>query len=262
MLPASSVDMETKVSAVVIAKNEERTIVSCLAALCAVSDDVLLILDSSSSDKTAELAATLPVRIISYPWQGYSASKNYGASLARHPWILCLDADEVLDTVLQNILGSLKADTGCYYKMNIRTWFGSNPVRYCGWYPDWNIRLYNRQTMHWSSDFVHEKLVTDQKLTAVKLEGTIEHYSFADENHMKQKYVYYARLRAEEWLRSGRPPSLVKRIFGPSFRFFRTFILKLGILDGKTGWTIAKNEYILKRHELLHYKQLVSTRGK
>lgn len=250
--------MQNQLSAVVIAKNEERTILACLTALTKVSDDVILVLDDGSEDQTASIASPLPVRILRYPWRGYSASKNYGASLAKHNWILCLDADEVPDSTLTNTLQSLTPDKDCVYKMNIRTWFGSYPVRYCGWYPDWNIRLYNRETMTWSADFVHEKLVSNRQLREERLDGKIEHYSFADEQHMKTKYLYYARLRAEEWVRAGKSPSIIKIVAGPAFRFFRTFILKLGILDGRTGWIIAKNEYILKKNELRFYRQITA----
>ncbi len=248
--------MHTPLSAVVIAKNEQRTIGQCLDALCRVSDDVILVLDPTSTDQTQDIATQKQVRILPFAWQGYSAGKNFGASHARHDWILCLDADEVLDDTLISQLGSLHADPDKYYLMNIQTWFGRVAVRHSGWFPDWNIRLYNRRKMQWSHDFVHEKLIASQPVRSVKLSGKINHFSFADEQHMKEKYLYYARLRAAEWVRNKTLPPWYKWWAGPAFRFFRTFVLKRGFLDGYTGYLIAKNEYILKKNELRFFRTM------
>ncbi len=251
--------MYTPLSAVVIAKNEERTIGKCLDALRRVSDDIILVLDTLSTDHTQGIASQKQVRIMPFDWQGYSAGKNYGASLARYDWILCLDADEVLDETLISQLTSLQAAQNSYFLMNIQTWFGNVAVRHSGWYPDWNIRLYNRTTMQWSHDFVHEELIANQDLQPVKMRGKINHFSFANEAHMKEKYLYYARLRAAEWVRSQSSPPWYKWFAGPAFRFFRTFILKRGFLDGSTGYLIAKNEYILKKNELRFFRQLLAS---
>lgn len=251
-----------KLSAVIIAKDEERTIGRCLDALLQVTDDIQLVLDTRSCDATAEIAEKKGVRVIPFAWQGYSAGKNAGASYAKNDWILCPDADEVLSDALIQSLRHLSVQDDRIYLMNIQTWFGTHPVQYCGWYPDWNIRLYNRQTTHWSNDLVHEKLVSEKPLIREKIAGDIEHFSFENEGHMIEKYRYYAQLRAEEWVRRDRVPPKIKRWFGPVFRFFRTYFLKLGFLDGKTGWIIAKNEYRLKRNEWVFYDSIKNKHSK
>lgn len=110
--------------------------------------------------------------------------------------------------------------------------------------------------MSWNGNQVHEKLESVHPLKVKRIDGIIEHFSFVDEAHMVKKFDYYAQMRANEWISKNTKPSLIKSFFGPSFRFFRTYIIKLGFLDRKIGFTIAKNEYILKRKELEYFQKL------
>ena len=207
-------------SAVIIARNEARTIQKCIEALKKITDDIIVVLDDRSDDDTYFIAQNLGAIIFRKKWEGFSANKNFGVEKAQNDWILCPDADEILNDVLIHNITSLHPDVSSKYEMNIRTWFGDYPVKHCGWFPDWNIRLYNKKTMSWNGNQVHEKL------------------------------------RANEWISKNTKPSLIKSFFGPSFRFFRTYIFKLGFLDRKIGFTIAKNEYILKRKELEYFQKL------
>ena len=248
--------MNTKYSAVIIAKNEAITIGKTIVALKKVTDDIIVVLDDRSIDDTKQIALELGAKVYAKSWEGYSANKNYGVDKTKNDWLLCLDADEVLDDVLSQTLLDLQPNILDVYEMNIQTYFGEYPVKYCGWFPDWNIRLFNKKVTRWNDSYVHEKLVSSTQLKHVRIPGLIRHYSFNSEAHMIEKFDYYARLRAQEWIKSGKKPPLLKIIFGPYFRFFRTYILKLGILDGKAGFTISKNEFILKAKEIKYYKAL------
>lgn len=250
--------MNTKYSAVIIAKNEAITIRKTIAALQKVTDDIVVVLDDRSIDNTKQIALELGAKVYVKSWEGYSANKNYGVDKTKNDWILCLDADEVLDDVLSQTLLDLQPNILDVYEMNIQTYFGDYPVKYCGWFPDWNIRLFNKTVMRWNDSYVHEKLVSENKLKHIRLSGLIRHYSFNDEAHMISKFDYYAKLRANEWIKSGKSPSKLKQWFGPGFRFFRTYILKLGFLDGKYGYIIAKNEFNLKQKELGYWKEMKS----
>ncbi|MBK8628022.1 MAG: glycosyltransferase family 2 protein [Saprospiraceae bacterium] len=248
--------MDTIFSAVIIAKNEEIIISKTITALLQVTDDVVIVLDDRSMDATNRIALDLGARVYHKSWEGYSANKNFGIDKAKNDWILCLDADEVLDDTLVLQLNQLKPDVSNVYEMNIQTYLGQYPVKYCGWFPDWNIRLFNKTVMRWNDSYVHEKLVSKNKLKHTRISGLIRHYSFNDEAHMISKFDYYAKLRANEWIKSGKKPPIIKQWFGPLFRFVRTYILKLGILDGKYGYIIAKNEYKLKLKELKYWKEM------
>lgn len=246
----------SKYSGVIIAKNNASTISPCIKALLALTDDVIVVLDDASTDDTGIIAADVGAKVYKKKWEGYSVNKNFGVEKAQNDWILCPDADEVFDDVLINNLKKLDLNSDHVYELNILTFFGKIPVKHCGWFPDWNIRLFNKNVMRWNSNFVHEHLVSDKRLKRIRVDGLILHYSFEGEKHMKAKFDEYARLRANEWIRSGKSPSFIKQLLGPSFRFFRTYILKLGILDGNTGWIIAKNEYFLKKNEIKIWKQM------
>jgi glycosyltransferase involved in cell wall biosynthesis len=246
----------TMYSAVIIAKNESRTIASCIHALQHLTNDVVVVLDDRSSDETELIALSLGCKVYKKEWEGYSVNKNYGVDKAQNDWIFCLDADEVMDEKLIESLIGLDPDISKVYEMNIQTYFADYAVKYCGWFPDWNIRLFNKKVMRWNSNFVHEKLESAYELKNERIPGFIKHFSFEDEQHMKKKFRDYARLRAGEWIKSGKKPKLIKRLFGPYFRFFRTYVLKLGVLDGKYGFIIAKNEYLLKKKELQYWREM------
>ena len=243
-------------SAVIIAKNEAITIGKTITALWQVTRDVIVILDDRSDDNTETIALQLGASVYRKSWEGYSANKNYGVDKAKNDWILCLDADEVLDEELIQNLNNLKPNPENIYQMNRLTYFGEYPVRYCGWFPDWNIRLFNKKVSRWNNNYVHEKLVSSTPIKNVRIPGLIRHYSFSSEEQMVAKFDIYARFGAKEWVNSGKEPPLIKKIFGPYFRFIRTYILKLGILDGRVGFTISKNEFILKAKEIKYYKEL------
>lgn len=245
-------------SAVVIARNESRTIRNCILALKKITTDIIIVLDDRSDDDTYAIAIDLGVSIYKKKWEGFSANKNFGVSKAKNDWILCPDADEILNDELIRNIQNLQPDNTSTYLMNIRTWFGNYPVKHCGWFPDWNIRLYNRNIMSWNGKQVHEKLESKVPLSSIKIQGIIEHYSFENEDHMQKKFDHYAQMRADEWINAGKKPSFLKSIFGPAFRFFRTYIIKLGFLDGKYGFIIAKNEFLLKQKELIYYNSLAS----
>jgi len=247
--------IQYKFSVVIIANNEERTIDQCLASMVPLSDDVILVLDHKSSDGTKDIAKKYTVSIYEHEWQGYSETKNYGASKAKYPWVLSIDADEVADENLSSQLMGFSPVDNTVYQCIRRTWISDYPVKYCGWYPDEVIRLYNRNDIKWNKNLVHERLVMSEKTETKTLNGILDHYSFIDEDHMQQKFDRYAYLRAQEWISSGRKPSFLKQTFGPAFRFFKTYIIKLGILDGRYGWIIAKNEYLMKNKELIYWRQ-------
>ncbi len=248
--------MNSKIySAVVLAKNDERTIGKCIQSLQQITNDIVIVLDNRSSDKTKSIALAAGVRIFEKEWEGYSANKNFGIDQTLNNWILCPDSDEIMDDILiQNIL-ALQPETGTAYEMNRLTYFKDYAVQHSGWTPDWTIRLFEKQIMRWDNKGVHETLESTMPVRLKRLNGLIHHYSFVDENQMRLKYDYYARLRAKEWICANKNAPLIKRLLGPEFRFFRTYFLKLGFLDGKYGWLIAKNEYILKKKELTYWKE-------
>lgn len=240
------------ISAVIICRNAARTIGPCIEALAKVAAEVI-VLDSNSDDGTQEICWQHGVRLIEQPFLGYSATKNLGNKMARHDWILSIDADEVLSDELIASLRNWRPEAHAVYALDRLTDFCGQWIYHCGWYPEWKVRLFNRKEVYWKDELVHETLHIPPHCKVVKLQGKLLHYSFADEQDHLQRMEKYARLGAEELFRKGRRPAFWKKYLSAIARFIRTYFVKLGILDGRAGWIISKRNawMVWKRYRLL-----------
>jgi (heptosyl)LPS beta-1,4-glucosyltransferase len=241
-----------KLSVVIITFNEERNIGACLEAVADLSDDIVIV-DSLSTDKTEEICGKYPnVNFVKREWQGYSKTKNYANSLAKHSYILSLDADEVLSPELKKSIRQIN-QFDSVYEFNRLTNYCGSWVHHCGWYPDRKIRIFPKEGSYWEGDFVHETLVVPEGLPVVLLHGDLWHYSYHSlQDHFNQIEKYSA-LHAAKMKHEGKKPSLVKEWISPAFKFFRTYFLELGFLDGKAGFNIAR---ISAKAVRLKYKKL------
>ena len=227
-----------KISAVVITKNEASNIEPCVVALLKVADEVLIV-DSKSEDETVEIAKDLGAKVIEVNWKGYSATKNLGNELAKHDWILSIDADEVLSDELINNINLLKLDHGKIYSLDRLTNFCGQWIKHSGWYPEWKVRLFNKKFTHWEGKFVHEKLTHSKSVQTEKIEGKLFHYSYKTKADHWRRIEKYAKLSAEEMKSKGKQSNFIKLWISPIVRFLKTYFLKLGFLDGRNGWLIS-----------------------
>lgn len=243
---------QTLISAVVISFNEARTIGQCVAALRKVCDEVI-ILDSASTDGTVEICEKLGAKVVQQAWLGYSQTKNLGNKMARHDWILSIDSDEILSEELIETLRKLKTAPGKVYALDRVTEFDGKWVWHSGWYPEWKPRLFDRNHVEWQGDFVHETLRIPIDYQVVRLKGKLFHYSYKDADDHWRRLEKYARLGAEGQFAAGKKVTFVKRYLAPGFRFFKGFILKMGFLDGRTGWKICTREaaMVRRRYQIL-----------
>ena len=242
-------------SAVLITLNEEHNLEACLAALSQVVEDIVII-DGHSTDGTEAIAKKYHANFIPSKWLGYAKTKNLGHAHALHDWILSIDADEVLSPDLIQKLQSLNPQKGNVYALDRMTNFCGQWIKYCGWYPDWKVRLFHKEQAQWEGDYVHETLVYDSSCNKIKLEGILEHYSYKSHQDHLDRNAKYAKLAAQEWIAKGKKVSLMKRWFGPAFRFFKTYILRRGILDGSAGYAISKHDAILARRKVEYFDEL------
>ena len=240
------------ISIVLITLNEEENLQRSLPLLKQISSDIVVV-DAMSTDRTIEVCRSYGIHVTQRAWEGYASTKNFGASLARNNWILSLDADEVLSDRLLSTLKELRPEEGTLYALDRLTNFCGSWIWHSGWYPDWKIRLYNRNKCHWVGDFVHEELSIPPKATIVKLEGKLYHYSYTSHQDHLERTERYAELSAKELVEKGKQPQWFQSLLSLSFRFIRTYILKRGFLDGKEGWTISKRNAHLVR---LRYKKM------
>ncbi len=228
-----------KLSIVIITHNEEKNIRACLDAVQGLSDDIVIV-DSFSTDKTPEICRSYPhVNFVSHNWEGYSAQKNYANSLAKHDYILSLDADEVISDELRKSIEAIEKFEAVYEFSRLTNYCGSW-VHHCGWYPDAKTRIFPREGSFWEGEFVHETLVVPANLPVIRLKGDLLHYSYHTlEDHYRQ-IERYSTLHAEKMKAEGKKASFIKQFISPPFKFFRIYFLELGFLDGKAGFDIAR----------------------
>ncbi len=244
------------ISAVVIAKNEEARIGPCIEALTKVSDDVI-VLDSGSTDATIKIATEKGAIVKNIKWQGYGPTKNLGKKYIKHDWILSIDADEVLSDELIDEINTLGLNPKNVYAINILTNYCGKWIYHSGWYPSYKKRLYHSKFVKWDEREVHENLTwKDGDIEVKNLENKLLHYSYPTaEDHFK-KADNYAKLGAEHLIKSGKKVSLIKKLFGPAYRFFRMYVLKMGMLDGSAGFLLAYREAVMVRKRYKYYKMM------
>lgn len=232
--------MSISISAVIITYNEERNIGRCLDSLKDVVDEIVIV-DSFSQDKTEEICRKHNVRFIQNPFEGHIQQKNYAIDSAKNEWILSLDADEALTDELKNsILEIKKSPKNLAYNFNRLTNYCGHWVKYCGWYPDKKIRLVKKDSARWQGVNPHDRLELLQNGEVGFLKGDLLHYSYyTKEDHLKQ-IEYFGKIAATElYARNGRS-SFFKIGIKVIAQFFKSYFLKLGLLDGKTGFTISR----------------------
>ena len=133
----------TPISAVLISRNEEHRIKQCLKSLEDIADEIIVV-DSFSTDKTPQICEEAGCKVVQRQFPGYGAQRQYATSLAKHRYVLSIDADEVLSPALRTSLINLKNEglTHRVYEFTRMNFYCEEPIRHCGWYPDFQIRLF------------------------------------------------------------------------------------------------------------------------
>lgn len=250
------------ISAVLIVKNEAENLPACFVALQKVVNEIIVV-DHESEDNTKKIALEYGAKVYGRKWEGYAAGKNFGNQQATNDWILSIDADEILTPELINTIQKLKlTNNEEVYAFDRANYFGDTWVKHCGWYPDWKVRLFHKEIACWEGDYVHEQLRFSEKVDRVRLSGKLRHNSYKTDQDHFDRIERYARLGAEQLVNKGKTPSWLKEKLSPGFRFFRTYILKKGFLDGKLGWQISKrNAHMIRRKFELYHQLKKSIQG-
>lgn len=226
-------------SVVIITFNEERNIERCLRSVKMLADEIVVV-DSGSTDKTADLCRTQGAKVIHHPFEGHIEQKNFALDQANSPFVLSLDADEEVSERLQaSILDAKKAWTHDAYEMSRMTNYCGSWIRHGGWYPDRKVRLFDRRKARWGGMNPHDKVVLEETATTSVLDGDLLHYSYYDRSDHLKQIDYFTGISAQAMFQQGRKPSMVRMVFGPIVRFVRDYFVKRGFLDGKAGLTIA-----------------------
>jgi len=227
----------TKLSAVVITKNEEENIQRCLESVRFA--DEIIIIDSGSTDKTIEIAESFNARVYSPEWRGFGPAKKAGVDKSEGDWILSIDADEEvtghLAAEIQAVIARSNSVSGYYVKR--KTKFLGRWILHCGWYPDYVLRLFQKSRGTFDSAIVHEKVVTDGPVEYLK--GELLHYSYPNLEQYFIKFNRYTTMGAEEAFRKGRKSKLTDIVIKPAASFVKHYVLNQGYLDGVEGFVLS-----------------------
>jgi glycosyltransferase involved in cell wall biosynthesis len=227
-----------KLTVTVITRDEAANIA---AALQSVSwADEIIVVDSHSTDETASIARQYATRVEVRDWPGYSAQKNFAATLASNDWILSLDADERVTPELASEIGRLLHDgpTACGYRIPRVTWYLGRWIRSTDWYPDYQLRLYDRRTGRWNGRRVHESVETDRPPGLLRHE--LQHYAYRDISDHLATIDKYTTLAAEQWFAEGRRTGALGMLLHPRFAFLRNYLLRRGFRDGAAGLLVSR----------------------
>ena len=220
--------VRTRVSVVLITQNAAAQLPECLASV-AFADEVVVV-DSGSSDGTAEVAARYGARVVQKEWMGFGPQKQFAVAQATHDWVLCLDADErVSPELAASVVRALAAPEAPVYRMARRNRFLGRWLRHGEGYPDWSPRLFDRRQARWSDDTVHEKVL--YAVSPGTLDGDLLHESAEDLGRYLEKQNRYTTLAAEELHRRGQRAGLAELALSPLLRFMKFYLLRLGFLD-------------------------------
>ena len=227
-----------KVSAIVIACNNERIIARCIESL-RWADEVVVV-DSGSTDRTPEICRSLGAQVhVTADWPGHGPQKNRALGRTTGDWVLSVDSDEWITPALRDeILRTISEQSAAAaYAMPRRSSFCGRLMRHSGWWPDYVVRLFRRGAARFTDDHTHERLVVDGKVA--RLTEPIMHEAIVDLDQMLGKMNVYstssARMRVARDVRAG---VLVAVVHG-AWTFFRTYVLRAGFLDGREGFILA-----------------------
>jgi glycosyltransferase involved in cell wall biosynthesis len=225
------------ISATIITYNEEHNINEALQSLSWV--DEIIIVDRKSEDSTLEICRRFTNKIFYRDWTGYADQKNYAVEKAGNDWILSIDADERVSIELQREIVEL-ARIGFRnygYRIPRAAFFMGRWIRHGDWYPDYQIRLFNRRHGKWQGGRVHESVKIDGDAGTMK--GEIHHYTYRNFSEYLQRLETYSTLAALDYRQKGKSANSWMLLGKPFAAFIKAYLLKRGFLDGTPGFAAA-----------------------
>ncbi|MFX4267435.1 glycosyltransferase family 2 protein [Aliarcobacter butzleri] len=241
------------ISAVVLAKNNQKTIEKTLSAL--VEFDDVVVYDNGSTDDTIEIVKKFSnVNLIEGEFKGFGWTKNKAASFAKNDWILVVDSDEVIDKELLKELKEKILDNNCVYKLNFKAFYKDIQIKHCGWNNQKIKRLYNKSVTSYNCNDVHEDIITDNLKIEI-LRGNVEHYSYQTISEFVIKADRYSSLFAQNNV-GKKSSSPAKAFFNGLYSFIKTYFFKQGFRDGYVGLIIAFSHMVTNFYKYIKLYEL------
>jgi len=227
-----------KLSVIIITKNEAQHIQACLDSVKFANE--WIIVDSGSTDGTQDIARAFGATVIETPdWPGFGPQKNRALDAATGDWVLSIDADErIPDALREEIAAAIGASAHPAYAIPRLSSFCGRFIRHSGWYPDYIVRLFQRDAGRFSTDLVHESVKLN-KDDCGRLKAAMLHYSYADDETYLRKLQQYSTLGAQQAFARGKRSGLGSAILHACTSFLRAYIIRCGFLDGKAGLMVA-----------------------
>jgi glycosyltransferase involved in cell wall biosynthesis len=244
-----------KLSVIIISKNEAANIRACIDSV-AWADEIIVV-DSGSSDGTADICRELGAKVYVHDWPGFGIQKNRALSYAAHKWVFSIDADERVTPDLQSqLIKAMEDDSEDGFYVPRLSQFCGRFIRHSGWYPDYVLRLFRKTKGRFSDDMVHERVILEG--TAGRLSSPLLHYSYLNKADVQRKTEQYARAGAMQMFKNGKAALPADAPLRAGWAFVRTYCLRFGFLDGMAGFNIA---LMNARTTYLKYNQLKALRS-
>lgn len=232
--------MSTKISALLITYNEEKNLHRYLNDVDFA--DEIIIIDSFSTDKTEEIARQNPkTKFVKRKFDNFTNQRNYGLSLAKNDWVTFFDADEGIPLELKKEIVSVfnQQPTFDAYFVYRKFFFNKKHIKYSGMQNDKAVRIFKKSKSQYKSDRMVHEIIECNGRTGY-LTNKLDHFTFDNEEEYLDKLNSYSRLRAQELRLINLKPTFYHYTIKPAYRFFNYFVMRLGFLDGKDGYIIAK----------------------
>ena len=237
------------ISTAIMTYNEEENIERCIRSVLSFSDEVLVV-DSFSTDATAEIAKRLGAVVLQNKFEGYIEQRRFILEKAKHEFVFTIDADEEVSEILQKeILELKKAPKHRHYLINRLNKIGNSWIYHGAWHPDWKLRLFYKNEIKVEGAQPHDRIISLSAQKPKKLKGKLLHYSDKGIEDRMQTVNKHSSTAADSLFQKGKKTNGIRLLLKPAFRFFNEYFLKLGFLDGRIGYFLAKSnaQYVLLR---------------
>jgi glycosyltransferase involved in cell wall biosynthesis len=226
------------ISAVVITLNEEQRLAAALESVhfC----DEIVVLDAGSTDRTRAIAAAAGARVeVSAPWPGFVEQRSRAVAAARHDWVLAVDADERVTPALREEIQAAAAGGFGHagYRLPRVTHYLGRWVRGTDWYPDPQLRLFDRRRGGWRGGLIHESVVVDGPVG--RMRGELEHFTYDDVSDHLATIDRYTTLWAEQAWTEGRRAGVAEPLLAAAWAFTRNYVVRLGFKEGEAGLAVS-----------------------
>ena len=228
--------MPAMLSVILITKNEAANIGPCLESVAWA--DECIVVDAGSTDETVSIARAMGAKVYEHDWPGFGPQKNRALDYAVGEWVFSIDADERVTPELRAELEQAMrmGDADGYFCPRLSQFCGTF-IHHSGWYPDYVLRLFRRGSGRFSDSLVHESLQLNGR--SAKLRSPLLHYSYLNHADVERKVIHYSDAAAQQMHAAGKRTTMLRAALSASWAFVRTWVIRLGMLDGRAGWGIA-----------------------